>query len=47
MEKNSQYSQKNKLESQIREAYGKVTYSFTSHNKMVDRLIGSVAKLNL
>ncbi|PKE38405.1 SLATT domain-containing protein [Macrococcoides caseolyticum] len=39
MEKNSQYSQKNKLESQIREAYGKVTYSFTSHNKMVDRLI--------
>lgn len=39
MERNSQASQGYKLESQIREAFGKVTYTFTSHEKCISRLI--------
>ena len=39
MERNSQDSQGYKLESQIREAFGKVTYTFTSHEKCISRLI--------
>lgn len=39
MERNSLASQCYKLESQIREAYGRVVYSLTSHNKIVQRLL--------
>lgn len=39
MDRNSPTSQGYLLESQIREAYGKVTYTFTCHNKIVDRLL--------
>jgi hypothetical protein len=39
MERNSQASQGYKLESQIREAYGRVVYTETSHNKIVHRLL--------
>lgn len=39
MERNSQTSQGYKLESQIREAYGRVVYTFTCHNKIVQRLL--------
>jgi len=39
MERNSQSSQGYKLESQIREAYGRVVYTFTCHNKIVQRLL--------
>lgn len=38
MERNSQASQGYKLESQIREAYGRVTYTQTCHDKMINRL---------
>ncbi len=38
MERNSQASQGYKLESQIREAYGRITYTQTCHNKIIHRL---------
>lgn len=38
MERNSQNSQGYKLESQIREAFGKVVYTETCHNKIINRL---------
>ena len=39
MERNSQISQGYKLESQIREAYGRVTYTQTCHDKIISRLL--------
>lgn len=39
MERNSRYSQGYKLESQIREAYGRIVYTQTCHDKIIDRLI--------
>ena len=39
MERNSQASQGYKLESQIREAYGRVTYTQTCHDKMIKRFL--------
>lgn len=39
MERNSPASQGYKLESQIREAYGRVVYTSTCHNKMVQHLL--------
>ncbi|MGG1638245.1 SLATT domain-containing protein [Paenibacillus sp. NRS-1760] len=39
MERNSPVSQGYKLESQIREAYGRIVYTFTCHNKIVNRLL--------
>lgn len=39
MERNSRNSQGYKLESQIREAYGRVTYSQTSHDKFIHRTV--------
>lgn len=39
MERNSRNSQGYKLESQIREAYGRVVYTYTCHNKLADRLL--------
>ncbi|QTB29078.1 SLATT domain-containing protein [Lysinibacillus sphaericus] len=39
MDRNSQDSQGYKLESQIREAYGRLVYTYTCHNKIVQRLL--------
>lgn len=39
MERNSQNSQGYKLESQIREAYGRVTYTQTCHDKLINRVL--------
>lgn len=39
MERNSRNSQGYKLESQIREAYGRVTYSQTYHDKFINRIV--------
>lgn len=39
MERNSRNSQGYKLESQIREAYGRVTYSQTCHDKIINRTV--------
>ncbi len=39
MERNSNNSDGYKLESQIREVYGRVVYTFTCHNKIVHRLL--------
>jgi hypothetical protein len=39
MERNSQASQGYKLESQIREAFGRVTYTQTCHDKIINRLL--------
>lgn len=39
MERNSQNIQGYKLESQIREAYGRVTYSQTCHDKFINRIV--------
>ena len=39
MERISQNSQGYKLESQIREAYGRVTYTQTCHDKIISRLM--------
>ena len=39
MERNSRNSQGYKLESQIREAYGRVTYSQTGHDKFIKRTV--------
>ena len=38
MERNSRTSQGYKLESQIREAFGRVTYTQTCHEKLINRL---------
>jgi protease II len=39
MERSSRVSQGYKLESQIREAYGRIVYTFTCHNKIVQRML--------
>lgn len=39
MERNSRSSQGYRLESQIREAYGRVTYSQTCHDKFINRIV--------
>lgn len=39
MERNSPHSQGYKLESQLREAYGRLVYTFTCHNKIVQRVL--------
>ncbi|MBM7634301.1 SLATT domain-containing protein [Geomicrobium sediminis] len=39
MERDTQNSQGYKLESQIREAYGRIVYTFTCHNKIVHRML--------
>ena len=39
MERNSQHNQGYKLESQIREAYGRVTYTQTCHDKRINRIL--------
>lgn len=39
MERNSQTSQGYILESQIRDAYGRLVYTFTCHNKIAERLL--------
>lgn len=39
MDRNSLDSQGYKLESQIREAYGRLVYTYTCHNKIVHRLL--------
>lgn len=39
MERNSPNSQGYKLESQIREAYGRVTYTQTCHDKFINRVV--------
>lgn len=39
MERNSKNSQGFKLESQLREAYGKIVYTYTCHNKKATRLL--------
>ena len=39
MERNSKNSQGYKLESQLREAYGKIVYTYTCHNKKATRLL--------
>jgi len=39
MERNSKNSQGYKLESQLREAYGKIVYTYTCHNKKAARLL--------
>lgn len=41
MERNSQASQGYKLESQIREAYGRVTYTQTCHDKRINHLLNT------
>lgn len=47
MERNSQNSQGYKLESQIREAYGRVTYSQTCHDKVISRLLKTNDKIKI
>lgn len=39
MERNSRNSQEYMLESQIREAFGKITYSETCHDKFINRIL--------
>lgn len=39
MERNSKNSQGFKFESQLREAYGKIVYTYTCHNKKATRLL--------
>lgn len=45
MERNFQNSQGYKFESQLREAYGKVVYSYTTHEKAAERLCKLDGKL--
>lgn len=47
MERNFQDSQGYKLESQIREAYGRVTYTQTCHDKKIERLLSKNKKIKL
>lgn len=44
MERNSLNSQGYKLESQIREAYGRVTYSQTCHDKFINRVVNEYSR---
>lgn len=47
MERSSLTSQGYKLESQIREAYGRVVYTFTCHNKIVHRMLAKNEKIKI
>ena len=47
MERNSRNSQGYKLESQIREAYGRVTYSQTCHDKFINRTVKLVDRIKV
>lgn len=47
MERSSRVSQGYKLESQIREAYGRVVYTFTCHNKIVQRMLSKNEKIKI
>lgn len=47
MERNNSTSQGYKLESQIREAYGRVTYSQTCHDKLIARLLKNNDRLKI
>ncbi len=47
MERNSRNSQGYKLESQIREAYGRVTYSQTCHDKFINRTIALEERIKI
>ncbi|WP_028043408.1 SLATT domain-containing protein [Candidatus Stoquefichus massiliensis] len=47
MERNSLHSQGYKLESQIREAYGKVTYTQTCHDKIISSLLKTNNRLKV
>lgn len=47
MERNSQNSQGYKLESQIREAYGRVVYTQTCHDKIISRLVKTNNRIKL
>lgn len=47
MERNSPDSQGYKLESQIREAYGRITYTQTCHDKIISRLLKKHNRIKL
>ncbi|MCU5403828.1 SLATT domain-containing protein [Bacillus cereus] len=47
MERDSPTSQGYKLESQIREAYGRLVYTFTCHNKIIQRLLSHNNRLKV
>lgn len=47
MERSSRVSQGYKLESQIREAYGRIVYTFTCHNKIVQRMLSKNEKIKI
>lgn len=47
MERNNSASQGYKLESQIREAYGRVTYSQTCHDKLIARFLKNNDRLKI
>ncbi|BFH60509.1 SLATT domain-containing protein [Paenibacillus azoreducens] len=47
MERSSRVSQGYKLESQIREAYGRVVYTFTCHNKIAQRMLTKNEKIKI
>lgn len=47
MERNSQYSQGYKLESQIREAYGRVVYTQTCHDKFIERTLNKNNRIKM
>ncbi|MCY9747944.1 SLATT domain-containing protein [Paenibacillus larvae] len=47
MERNSPTSQVCKLESQIRQAYGRVVYTLTCHNKIIQRLLSRNNKIKV
>lgn len=47
MNRNSYSSQGYKLESQIREAYGRVTYSQTCHDKFINRIVSLDDRIKL
>ncbi|PEF44618.1 hypothetical protein CON22_20765 [Bacillus cereus] len=47
MDRNSPTSQGYKLESQIREAYGRVVYTYTCHNKIIQRLLSKNNRLKI
>lgn len=47
MERNSQTSQGYKLESQIREAYGRIVYTLTCHNKIIQRILSKNERIKV
>ncbi|MFD1992051.1 SLATT domain-containing protein [Paenibacillus nicotianae] len=47
MDRNSQASQGYKIESQLREAYGRIVYTSTSHNKIVQRMLSQNNKIKV